>query len=259
MIQKRLISSAAAIAAITLTFSPQSQADTTLWNLSSGPLTQDWTNTGLITTSDSWTGVPSIMGYRGDDAVAGTAVDPQTIVVDLSGVIDVNANQTNPNTFTSGGVSEFDTLANPVVALQGSGTADFPNLVLYLDGTGVSDIAVSYLLRDVDGSTDNSIQPFALQYRLANTGDFTNLASGFVADASSGPSLATLETPVTVTLPADANGAPYIEVRIITNNAASNDEWVGVDNISVAAVPEPSVALMAFIGGVAVITRRRRA
>ncbi|MFN0278122.1 MAG: hypothetical protein ACKVRN_05905, partial [Pyrinomonadaceae bacterium] len=31
------------------------------------PFTQDWTNAGLITVDDDWSGVPGIIGYRGDD------------------------------------------------------------------------------------------------------------------------------------------------------------------------------------------------
>ena len=40
----------------------------------------------------------------------------------------------------------------------------------------------------------------------ASTGNYTNLPAGFVADATTGPSLATLVTPVSVTLPAAAAG-----------------------------------------------------
>ncbi len=95
------------------------------------PFAQDWTNTGLITVDDNWSGVPGIVGYRGDGLTGGTAVNPQTVVAE-STVVDVNANQTNPNTFTTGGVSEFH-LPNPVVALQGSGTARAPYLQLNLN------------------------------------------------------------------------------------------------------------------------------
>ena len=76
------------------------------------------------------------------------------------------ANQTNPNTFTNGGVAEFDGIPNPVVALQGSGTADAPHLVLALDTTGLANVSVAYNLRDIDGSADNAVQPVALQYRV---------------------------------------------------------------------------------------------
>ena len=92
------------------------------------PFSQNWTNTGLITTDDNWSTVPGIIGFRGDNLTAATGTDPQTILADDSpGVVDVIANQTNPNTLTSGGVAEFE-ISDPVVAYQGSGTADAPYL-----------------------------------------------------------------------------------------------------------------------------------
>ncbi|HEX8385456.1 MAG TPA: hypothetical protein VF576_04690, partial [Rubricoccaceae bacterium] len=96
------------------------------------PFTQDWSNTGLITANDNWGGVPGVVGYLGTVAANTTDIDPRTILEDRSGAIDVIANQTNPNTNTAGGVAEFE-LANPVVALQGSGTADAPHLVIRID------------------------------------------------------------------------------------------------------------------------------
>ncbi len=195
------------------------------------PFSQNWTNTGLITIDDDWSGVPGIIGYRGDGLTGATGVNPQTVVAE-SIVVDVNANQTNPNTFATGGVSEFH-IANPVVALQGSGTARAPYLQLNLNTTGNSNINVVYNLRDIDGSTDNAIQPVALQFRVGSTGNFTNVPAGFVADATTGPSLATLVTPVNVTLPAAADNRPLVQVRIITTDAVGNDEWVGIDDISV--------------------------
>ncbi|MBS4065986.1 MAG: hypothetical protein KGZ74_15610, partial [Chitinophagaceae bacterium] len=47
--------------------------------LSGGSFTQNWADKGLITTNDVWTGVPSIIGYRGDNLTASTGTDPQTI------------------------------------------------------------------------------------------------------------------------------------------------------------------------------------
>jgi hypothetical protein len=215
----------------TLFFTWVSLADTSPQTI---PFAQNWANTGLITTTNDWSGVPGIIGYRGDGLTGATAVDPQTVVADGSGTpVNVLANQTNPNTNTTGGVAEFDTLANPVVAFQGSGTARAPHLVITLNTTGVSSINVAYNLRDVDGSTDNAVQPVALQYRVGASGNYTNLAAGFVADASSGPSLATLVTPVSVTLPAACNNQPVVQVRIITTDAVGSDEWIGVDDISI--------------------------
>jgi hypothetical protein len=196
------------------------------------PFNQNWSSTGQITTDDNWAGVPGITGFRGDDLTTATATDPQTILADGSGTpVDVIANQANPNTQATGGVAEFDGIANPVVALQGSGTADAPHIVININTTGMSGIVIGYILRDIDGSTDNAVQPVALQFRVGSTGSYTNIPAGFVADATTGPSLATLVTPVSATLPAAANNQPLVQLRIITTNAIGNDEWVGIDDI----------------------------
>jgi predicted extracellular nuclease len=203
------------------------------------PLSQAWSNTGLITISDDWAGVPGVVGYRGDNLVAATAVDPQTVVADGSSTpVDVNADQTAPNTFTTGGVSEFE-LADSVVALQGSGTADAPHLVIALNTTGASGVAVSYNVRDIDGSADNAVQPVALQYRVGGTGNYTNVAAAFIADATEAGA-ATLVTPVAVTLPAAAANQALLEIRIITTDAVGSDEWVGIDDISITGATTAS-------------------
>ena len=161
------------------------------------PFAQNWSNTALITTDDDWSAVPGIIGYLGDGLTGSTGTDPQTILADGSSTVDVNANETDPDTLISGGLAEFDGITNPVVALNGSGTADAPHMVINLNTSGTTAIGVAYNLRDIDGSADNSIQPYALQYRVGNIGTFTNIPAGFVADATSGPSQATLVTPVT--------------------------------------------------------------
>lgn len=198
------------------------------------PFTQNWTNPGLITVNDDWSGVPGIIGYRGDGLTGATGTDPQTILVDGSTTpVNAWANQIDPDTFISGGVAEFDVIANPTVAVNGSGTADAPHIVINLNTSGTTAINVAYNLRDLDGSADNSIQPIALQYRVGNTGNYTNLAAGFVPDATTGPSQATLVTPVSVPLPVACENQPLVQVRIITTNAVGNDEWVGIDDINI--------------------------
>jgi predicted extracellular nuclease len=209
------------------------------------PFAQSWSNTGLITTANDWSGVPGIIGYRGDAMVGATGVDPQTVLADGAGTpVNVLANQPNPNTLTTGGIAEFDTLADPAVALQGSGTARAPHLVVTVNTTGLANVTVAYNLRDVDGSADNAVQAVALQYRVGTSGGYTNVPAGFVADASSGPSLATLVTPVSAVLPSAAGNQPVVQVRIITTDAAGSDEWIGVDDISVTGAGDaaPSVA-----------------
>ena len=198
------------------------------------PYAQSWTDTALIATNDNWSGIPGVVGYRGDAITGGTGIDPQTLLGEGTVVVNVIANQTNPNTLSTGGVAEFH-LADPAVALNGSGTADAPYVLINLDTSGQSGISVAYNVRDLDGSIDNAVQPVALQYRIGNSGNFTNVAAGFVADATTGPSLATLVTPVSALLPAAADNQPLLQVRIITSNAVGNDEWVGIDDIAIAA------------------------
>ncbi len=197
------------------------------------PFTQDWSNTGLIAVDDDWSAVPGIVGYLGDGLVSATGVDPQTVVNGSATTIDVNANQTNPDTFTTGGVSEFE-IMDSVIALQGSGTADAPHIVIYLNTTGKSNISISYNLRDIDGSADDAVQPVALQYRVGSSGNFTNVPGGFVADATTGGA-ATSVIPVSVVLPSAVDNQPEIQIRIITTNAVGNDEWVGIDDIIISA------------------------
>ncbi|MFL7870900.1 MAG: sortase, partial [Anaerolineales bacterium] len=205
------------------------------------PFSQDWTNTTLITTSDDWSGVNSIVGYRGDGLTGGTGTDPQTILAgDDPGVVDVNANQSNPNTFATGGVAEFDGIPNPTIALNGSGTADAPYIKIFLATTGLNNVRIAYDVRDLDSSTDNAIQQVALHYRIGSSGNFTNVPAAYIADATTGPGLATLVTSVDVALPAAVNDQPLVELRIMTSNAVGNDEWIGIDNISVTANYPPT-------------------
>lgn len=206
----------------------------TYFSLSSGNFSQDWSDASLISANDDWNAVPSIVGYLGNGMVGSTTgADPRTVTGNSTDV-DVIANQTSPNTLTSGGVAEFQ-LGNPTVALQGSGTAGAPYLALHLDSTGRDNVTLSFTARDLDGSTDNAIQPIAVQYRIGDGGTWINLPAGYIADASTGPSLATANTQVTVTLPPEAGNQAQLQVRIITTNAVGSDEWIGIDDIAVTS------------------------
>jgi predicted extracellular nuclease len=231
---------AALISVLTITPNADSTAQTL-------PFFQDWTDTGRITTANDWSGVAGIIGYRGDGLLSGTGRDPQLVVADGAATpVNVIANQTNPNTLTTGGVAEFH-LANSVIALQGSGTANAPHIVISVSAIGRSNIQISYNLRDIDGSADNAVQPVALQYRIGASGSYTNLPAGFVADASQGPSLATLVTPVSVNLPAAADNQLLVQLRIITADAVGSDEWIGIDDISVTGIAAPAGELVGTI------------
>jgi hypothetical protein len=198
------------------------------------PFVQDWSDSALISQENDWSGVPGFVGYRGDKLASKPGVNPQAITAaGNSSPVNVLANQKNPNTQRTGGVAEFDTISNPCVALKGSGTAVAPMLVLNLDTKGKQNIAVGYKLRDLDGSANNAVQPVALQYRAGTNSPFVDVPAVYAPDATTGPGVATLVTPIVAVLPATANDQAQLQVRWITANAEGNDEWVGIDEIAV--------------------------
>jgi len=212
------------------------------------PFVQDWSNPALITQENDWSGVPGFVGYRGDKLAPRPGANPQTITADgNTSPVNVLPNQKNPNTFRTGGVAEFDSLANPTVALKGSGTAGAPMLLLNLETKSKQNIAVGYKLRDLDGSVNNAVQAVALQYRVDTNAAFVDVPAAYVPDVTTGPGVATQITPIVVVLPADANDQPLLQVRWVTTNAEGNDEWVGIDDIAVigddiAAAPPAAAA-----------------
>jgi hypothetical protein len=194
------------------------------------PLAQTWSDTSLIRADDDWSGVPGIVGYRGDGLVASPGTDPRDVVADGSATpVDVAANRGDPGAIgLAAGVAEFE-LPNPVVALRGSATAAAPQLVMRLDTRGRRGIVARMTLRDIDDSAD-AVQPVALQYRVGATGDFANVPGGYVADATTAAA-----TAVRAALPAAADNRSSLEIRVLTADAAGRDEWVGIDDIDVTA------------------------
>lgn len=210
----------------------------TYHNLSSGSFLQDWSNKDLITKDDDWTGVNNIEGFRGDGLTNSDGTDPQTILQDDNpGIVDVNANKFNPNSFSTGGVTEFDSYENNVIlsiALSGSGIADAPYIKININSTNCSEIRMKYNVKDLDGSIDNAMQQVAAQFRVGGSGNFINVPEAYIPDATTGPNLATKVTPVDVTLPASANDNALLEIRIMTSDAVGNDEWIGIDDIEIS-------------------------
>lgn len=202
------------------------------------PYSQSWSATGAITANDVWTGVTGTQGYLGQDITTGTGTDPRTLLTEsaLPSDTDVVANQT-VTTISTGGVAEFE-ISDPTIALQGSGTADAPYVAFHLDLTGETNVTFAYTARDLDVA-DDAVQQVALQYRVGSSGTFTNLAAGYIADATSGGS-ATQTTTRSVLLPAGVDDKPSVFVRVLTTNAVGSDEWVGIDDISVTSAGGPS-------------------
>ncbi len=209
--------------------------------LSTGNFSQNWAGTAALLTAGSWANIASIVGYRGDALTAAPGTDPQTILADGSATpIDLlNASTTGSGT---GGIHE---ISDDVVGLQGSGTADAPHLVFYLDATGRENITFAATIRELDAATVD--QRIAIQYRVGGTGNFVNLPAGAVSGfAPAGNQSFT----VNVTLPAAANNASQLEIRVITNDATGADAMIGIDDIVVSSsAPAVGPGVIAFAGG----------
>ena len=201
------------------------------------PYEQDWSNGGLITANDDWSGVTGVQGFLGQDISTTPGADPQTLTGESALPDDSDVVADALVTQGNGGVLE---ISGDTIAVQGSGTADAPYVAFHLDLTGESGAQVSYDARDLDASLDNAAQQIAVQYRVGNTGAYTNLVDGYIADATTGPSLATLVTHRDVNLPAEVDGEADVYVRFMTTNAGGNDELVGIDNIAITMDAEPT-------------------
>ena len=201
------------------------------FSLSGGNFSQDWSDTNLITANNNWDGVPSIVGFSGVGLLgSASGVDPRTLTANTANPVNVIANTTGTNPST-GGVYEFNG-ANSTIAFNGSGGAPAPNIVVFLDSRGRQNVNLNLLIRDLDSSADNAGQQVAVQYRTSATGIWTNIA--YVADVTTANS-ATQVTPISVVLPPDANNQATLEIRVITTNAAGNDELIGIDDILVTS------------------------
>ncbi len=89
-------------------------------------------------------------------------------------------------------------------------------------------------MRDIDGSADNASQQINVQYRTGPTDAWTNVPGAYFTDVTTGGS-ATQTTALDVVLPAGADNAAKLEIRILTTNAGGSDEWVGIDDIVVSS------------------------
>ena len=199
--------------------------------------------------------IPSFAGAStiGDPSNPTEGVDPQTVLTaeftnsQLPNTpTNVTANKSNPNAANFGGVTEFDTGTYLAIGFQGNVHAN-PYMVFYLNTTGHSSVRMGYVVTDIDGGSNASVSPIALQYRVGETGNFTNIPAGYIADATDGPTISGRQTTKNITLPAACDNQAKVQVRLITTNAAGPDEWIGINNV-VFSVLAPTAA-MATAGG----------
>jgi hypothetical protein len=214
------------------------------------PLNENWTDTSRINVDDDWANVVAIEAFTGAGLVVGPGFDPRTVLADNpAGTLDVKANETNPATSAAEGVAEFQ-IANPTIALKATDAAPAPNLVIHINttiGCVGKGVAVDFNVRDIDDSARNAPTQVVTQYRIGGSGNYTSLNASYIADATTGPSQATLVTSEHVTLPIGASGQPKVDIRIITTNSPFADEWIGIDDIKIDCIHPTSAT--AFVGG----------
>ncbi len=200
-------------------------ADAVPHRLADAPFAQDWSDPALITTANVWSGVPALEGYLSGDALPTTANDPRNVLDFAGATLHVTPNIASLAGYAAAGVVEA-ALADPVVALQATNNNDVVFLLLRLDTTGCSAVQVSYRLRDLD--TDTATQPWLLQSRIGDSGNFAEVPGTFTANANTGADL-----PFSVALPSGLTDQSLLQLRWITNNVPGNDAIIGVDNIVV--------------------------
>ncbi|MDQ3042328.1 MAG: carboxypeptidase-like regulatory domain-containing protein [Acidobacteriota bacterium] len=215
------------------------------------PYSINWSNTNLITMDNVWDLSNldlRIRGYSGADIPVAPGTDARTVLPD-STILNVKANQTNPDTLVEGGVAEFE-IANPTIALKGSDTAHAPYINVLVRTTGFNNIRFRANIRDLS-TVNDAVQQVAVQYRIDETPGtpFIDVPGAYIADATQGGT-ATLVTPIDLILPAGANNAADLEIRVMTINAIGEDEWIGVDDISVTGTSNPTAATVSLSGKV---------
>jgi hypothetical protein len=227
----------AAAVIIGLTQAPSALANDTYQAL---PYAQDWPTIDLITTSHDWSGVPGVVGYNGAVGGAVTNVDPQFVLDDTTILLSehVLANQIDmgPGVAASAGVFEYHPasggVSEPSVLMHASSSSDAPFLLFHLNTIGWGTIAIEYDVEDVDQGGTDAVQQVALQYRVGNSGSFTNIPAGYIADATAPTNEALRVTHISAQLPAAADNQLQVQFRILTTNASGSDEFISIDNIS---------------------------
>jgi hypothetical protein len=235
------------------------RADGTYHDFSTGSLTLNITpaTADLIKGKSGWSNIPGVQGYCGSGLTTTHGVNPQTILTSETAsppkTVEpcINPDNGNPSAFNAGGIAEFDHNDYLAIGFQGNVQAN-PYLVFYLNTVGQTYLRISYDLMDIDSGSNDSVSPIALQYRVGETGDFTNLPAGFVADVTD-KGVAGRKTTRSVEMPADALGKTQLQIRLITTDAAGGDgdstpdEWIGINNVVITNLA--TTAATVTVGG----------
>jgi len=197
------------------------------------PLNFQFLQEGIFA-DDDWSSTPSLLGASGNGFGNAPGVSPSDLLASDAPQPQIWANrqETNAAIFSGTGFAEFSQLSS--VAVKPGANARAPYLLTNVSTSGFQTIKVQYYLTDIDNSSANAQQSFALQFRVGSTGSFTNVPSAFQADVTDGGS-AGRETLVEAVLPAIANNKPLLQLRDMTTDAMGVDEWVSISGLRVTA------------------------
>lgn len=208
----------------------QPLADPTYFQLESNDFQQDWENTGLITSNNTWTGVPFLYGFGSDRSGSTEGIDPRTLTGYTTSTSIVTANASNA-TVTTGGIFELQSGTqiggNPTIAFQGSSSVDAPYLLMRLNTVRCTAAQLQYRLRDLNPANTSAVQQVDVQIRTPDSGNFTSI--NYHANANNSGVIN-----ATVNIGAAYLNKEKVQIRWITTNAAGgNDNMIGVDDIKV--------------------------
>jgi predicted extracellular nuclease len=201
------------------------------------PFFQGWTDTNQIDDFNIWDNVPGMVGYGEDVTFLETQRDPALITAPApdGSLPNVFPNRSIlENEVNMYGPIEFE-FFNPTIGLRGSSSFKGPYIQVSLNTTGkINPLFLYFRVRDVDYLSSGIVGKLAVQYRIGNTGNFTNIPEGYVAEATSSvPFEATKVTAMVVPLPAAINDKALVQLRFITSDAEGTDQWIGIDDITI--------------------------
>jgi hypothetical protein len=219
------------------------------------PFSENWgTDNNRIITGTGWTNVPGIEAYGGTDLPLGPNLDPRDVLTpSTAGGPILLADQTHftATVASQSGAFEFhphpDGVSEVEVALHANSTYRAPFLIIYVNATGKKDVTVSFDVADIDPLTSNAVQQVALQYRVGESGMFTNAPNGYIDDATDPITMTKKITAINSVLPDATDGASQLQLRIMTTNWNGADEFIAIDNISVTGTPISATPFDEFV------------
>jgi Secretion system C-terminal sorting domain len=178
---------------------------------------------------DLTSGSFSLTSYTGTSYPANMAIGFESSNTPGTFTNDLTSNLTGNG---SNGGEWNDEGANGI-SMQGANNQERMSLLLALNTTGRSSIAIAWTVSDIN--VNNNVNFIELQYRVGASGAFTNVINDLYQQGTN-PS----GTSFSIALPVDANDQPIVHVRWIYYESGSGSrDRLAVDDIAVTSSPLP--------------------